>query len=170
MLSITSLLIAAATPIVTLLGILWAIYQYSKEATRRKRSETLMVYNRLFNETYDIRELYYNITKENLFSSDKIHSDSTLYKRIMLLLTNFESFAKGLEYDIYDFEIFVYLTPKEMFEILSSLRQFVYDERSVKAYSLLFSDFIHLIDVMSLCIQKKTSHEKFKKKYKKIKV
>lgn len=57
-----------------------------------------------------------------------------------------------------------------MFEILNSLKQFVYDERRIKAYPLLFNDFVHLIDVMSLCIQKKINNEKFEKKYKKIKV
>lgn len=88
----------------------------------------------------------------------------------MVLLTHFESFSKGLEYEIYDFEIFIYLTPKEMFEILNSLKQFVYDERDAKVYPLLFNDFIHLVDVMSLCIQKKIKSEKFLKKYRKIKV
>lgn len=170
MTSYCSLFTAVATPIVTLLGIIWAIYQYSKEATRKKRSETLNEYNSLFAETYNIRDMYYKNTNELLFSSDKIHSDIIMYKEIMVLLTHYESFAKGLEYDIYDFEIFIYLTPKEMFEILNSLRQFVYDERGVKAYSLLFNDFIHLIDVMSLCIQKKVNNKQFKKRYKKIKV
>ncbi len=47
-----------------------------------------------------------------------------------------------------------------MFEILNSLKQFVYDERKIKGYDLLFNDFIHLVDLMSLCIQKKTSHKK----------
>ena len=170
MINNSSLLIAAATPLATLLGIIWAIYQYSKEATRKKRSETLNVYNSIFCETYNIRDIYYKNTNEFLFSSDKIHADIMLYKEIMVLLTHIESFARGLECNIYDFEIFIYLTPKEMFEILNSLKQFVYDERRIKAYPLLFNDFVHLIDVMSLCIQKKINNEKFEKKYKKIKV
>lgn len=170
MLNCSSLVIAVATPLATLLGILWAIYQYSKEATRKKRSETLAIYSTLFKETYNIREFYYEKTQEYSFSSDTIHADAMLYKRIMVLLTDFESFAKGLEYGIYDFGIFIYLTPKEMFEILDSFRQFIYDERNIKAYPLLFNDFIHLVEEMSLCIQKKINHQKFKKKYKKIKV
>lgn len=80
MLSYNSLVIEAATPFATLLGILWAIYQYSKEATRKKRSETLVVYNKIFDETYNIREIYYKNTQEYSFSSDKIHADSMLYK------------------------------------------------------------------------------------------
>ncbi len=73
----------------------------------------------------------------------------------MNLLTLLESFAKGLEYNVYDFKTFVYLTPKELFEILNSLKQFVYDERKVKLYELLFNYFISLTDLMSLCIQAK---------------
>ena len=57
-----------------------------------------------------------------------------------------------------------------MFEILHSLEQFVYKERDIKAYQLLFNDFIRLVDVMSLCLSKKIKGEKFIKKYKKIKV
>ena len=76
---------------------------------------------------------------------------------IMNLLTYIESFAKGLEYSVYDFKAFVDLTPNEMFEILSSLKQFVYDKRKKKSYDLLFNDFIYLTDVMSLCIQTKLS-------------
>lgn len=165
-----TLIISIATPLATLMGVIWAIYQYAKEATRKKRSETLKVYNELFNAIYEIRETYYKETKEFLFTSNKIHSNPELYKKIMILLTHFESFSKGLEYEIYDFEVFIYLTPKEMFEILNSLKQFIYDERTVKGYSLLFNDFIRLVDVMSLCIQKKIKCEKFVKKYKKIKV
>ncbi len=167
---IFSLFISVATLLVTLISVLCAIYQYKKEATRKKRSETLASYIDLFSKTYDTREEYINKTKENLFNSNKIHNDPELCKKILILLTEFESFSKGLEYEIYDFEIFIYLTPKEMFEILNSLKQFVYDERKIKGYDLLFNDFIHLVDLMSLCIQKKTSHKKFEKKYKKIKV
>lgn len=165
-----SLLIAAATPLATFLGIIWAIYQYTKEATRKKRSETLDVYACLFNEIYTLRDVYYKNTNELLFSSEKIHADTMLYKEIMVLLTHIESFARGLECDIYDFEIYIYLTPEEMFEILNSLKQFVYDERKIKAYSRLFNDFTHLIDVTSLCVQKKISNKRFKKKYRKIRV
>ncbi|MBD5468414.1 MAG: hypothetical protein HDR21_09720 [Lachnospiraceae bacterium] len=168
MFDIISLCMAIVTPLATLIGVLWAIYQYKREATRKKRSETLSLYIDLFSKVYDTREEYIKMTKENLFDSDKIHGDSEFCKKILTLLTHFESFAKGLEYEIYDFEIFIYLTPKEMFEILNSLKQFVYDERKIKGYDLLFNDFIHLVDLMSICIQKKTSHKKFKKKYKKI--
>lgn len=165
-----ALIISIATPLATLMGVFWAIYQYAKEATRKKRNETLKVYNELFDATYEIREAYYKETKDLLFTSDKIHASPELYKKILVLLTHFESFSKGLEYEIYDFEIFIYLTPKEMFEILHSLEQFVYKERDIKAYQLLFNDFIRLVDVMSLCLSKKIKGEKFIKKYKKIKV
>lgn len=150
-----TLIISIATPLATLMGVIWAIYQYVKEATRKKRSETLKIYNELFDATYEIREAYYKETKELLFASNKIHSNPKLYKKILILLTHFESFSKGLEYEIYDFEIFIYLTPKEMFEILNSLKQFVYDERNTKVYPLLFNDFIRLVDVISLCIKKR---------------
>lgn len=170
MFDIISLCISIITPLVTLMGILCAIYQYKKETIRKKRSETLELYIDLFSKTYNIREEYKNKTNDNLFHSEKIHNDPEFCKKILILLTDFESFAKGLEYDIYDFEIFIYLTPKEMFEILNSLKQFVYDERKIKGYDLLFNDFIHLVDLMSICIQLKTNNKKFKKKYKEIKV
>lgn len=165
-----TLVISIATTLVTLMGVIWAIYQYAKEATRKKRSETLKVYTELFDATYEIREEYYKETKEYLFTTNKIRSNDELYKKIMILLTHFESFSKGLEYEIYDFEIFIYLTPKEMFEILNSLKQFVYEERTNMGYSLLFNDFIRLVDVMSLCLPKKIKGDDFCVKYKKIRV
>lgn len=84
-------------------------------------------------------------------------------------LTLLESFAKGLEYEVYDFKTFVDLTPNELFEIFNSLKQFVYDERKSKSYELLFNVFISLTDVMSLCIQTKLQGRKIKFTYSNIK-
>jgi hypothetical protein len=81
-------------------------------------------------------------------------------------LTVLESFAKGLEYGVYDFKTFIYLTPNELFEILNSLKQFVYDERKEKAYELLFNDFIYLTDVMSISIRAKTNGKRVNLRYK----
>lgn len=169
MCDIFSLVISFITPIITLISFLGAIFQYKKESIRKKRSETLALYIELFNKTYNIREEYKDMFSESIFSSTKISTDPKLYKKVLTLLTEFESFAKGLEYEIYDFEIFIYLTPKEMFEILNSLKQFVYDERKNKGYELLFNDFIHLVDLMSICIQAKINNKKFPKKYKDVK-
>lgn len=141
--------------IIALLEVAFAIYKYVKETKRRRCSETINTYNKIFRDTYELREKYYNITNENLFNSQKIHQNEELCKLTMNHLTYLESFAKGLEYEVYDFKTFVYLTPNELFEILNSLKQFVYDERNSKSYPLLFNDFIRLTDVMSLCIQKK---------------
>jgi hypothetical protein len=88
----------------------------------------------------------------------------------MILLTHFEAFSQGLYYEIYDFKIFVNLTPKELSEILNSLEQFVKNEKDSKVYEFLFNDFLHLIKVIDLCIKKKIEGEKILKKNKKIKV
>ena len=50
-----------------------------------------------------------------------------------------------------------------MFEILNLLKQFVYDERKIKGYDLLFNDFIHLVDLIGICIQLKTNNKKIEK-------
>lgn len=163
MINYTSLLIAVATPLATLLGIIWGIYQYSKETTRKKRSETLNTYNILFDEIYNIREIYYKDTNELLFSSEKIHTDIMWHKKIMILLTHIESFAMGIEFGIYDFEIFISLTPKEMVEILNSLKPFVDDEREIKEYDKLFDSFMHLANKTSDYMQNKINNKSVKK-------
>lgn len=145
------------------------IYKYSKETVRKRRSETIIIYNQIFEDTYNLRDDFYKLTKNKLFNSESIHNNDIIYKKVMNHLTLLESFAKGLEYEVYDFKTFVYLTPNELFEILSSLKQFVYDERKVKSYNLLFNDFIRLTDVMSLCIQAKLNGKKIKLKYSKMK-
>lgn len=147
----------------------FVIYKYSKETTRKRRRETIEIYNKIFNDTYNILDNYKIITNKTLFSSEDIRRTPEIYKEIMNHLTLLESFAKGLEYEVYDFKTFVYLTPNELFEILSSLKQFVFDERKAKCYQLLFNDFIYLTDVMSLCIQSKLQGKKIKFDYSYIK-
>lgn len=155
--------------IIALIEIGFIIYKYSKESTRKRRSETIIIYNQIFEDTYNLRDNFYKISRNKLFDSDTIRDNDLLYKQVMNHLTLLESFAKGLEYEVYDFKTFVSLTPNELFEILNSLKQFVYDERKIKAYDLLFNDFIHLTDVMSLCIQAKLKGRKIKLKYSKMK-
>ena len=128
-----------------------------------------MIYNKIFNATYELRDNYYKKTNKKLFVSDDIQQNVEIYKHVMSHLTLLESFAKGLEYEVYDFKTFVYLTPNELFEILNSLKQFVYDERKAKSYELLFNDFICLTDVMSLCIQNKIHGKKIKFNYSNVK-
>lgn len=150
---------------VALLEVGFIIFKYSKETTRKRRSETITIYNKIFNDTYKLRDEYYKATQKKLFTSDDIRNNSDIYKSVMNHLTLLESFAKGLEYEVYDFKTFVYLTPNELFEIFNSLKQFVYDERKVKSYELLFNDFICLTDIMSLCIQAKLRGKKIKSNY-----
>lgn len=163
-------IILAASACIALCEMGFAVFKYSKESIRRRRSETIAVYNTIFKETYTLREIFYNTTNKELFASKEIHNDPQIYKSVMNHLTVLESFAKGLEYEVYDFKTFVSLTPNELFEILNSLKQFVYDERKAKSYDLLFNDFIYLTDVMSICIQKKLRGEKISVKYSKMKV
>ena len=164
------------TTIISILGTIIAlieagfvIYKYSKETKRKRRSETIAIYNKIFSDTYALRDSYKSITNKTLFVSEDIKNNPEIYKTVMNHLTLLESFAKGLEYEVYDFKTFVYLTPNELFEILNSLKQFVYDERKAKSYELLFNDFISLTDVMSLCIQTKLQGKKIKFTYSSIK-
>lgn len=156
---------------ITFVGFIMAILQYRKESVRRKRSETLSLYTALFKKTLDLRDKYKKkCATGDLFDSEFLHTNSVLCNQVLNLLTHFESFAKGLQYGIYDFEIFIYLTPKEMLEILEALNKFVEKERIVKNYNLLFNDFSGLYKRTEKCMEKKISHEKFPKKYKKVKV
>lgn len=147
----------------------FVVYKYSKETIRKRRSETILIYNKIFDDTYTLRDNYKSITNHELFTSDEIKNDPEIYKAVMRHLTVLESFAKGLEYEVYDFKTFVYLTPNELLEILNSLKQFVYDERTAKSYELLFNDFISLTNVMSVCIRKKLQGDKINYTYSYIK-
>ena len=150
---------------IALVEIGFVIFKYCKETTRKRRSETIAIYNKIFNDIYALLDTYKSATNKALFVSEDIRNNPDIYKSVMNHLTLLESFAKGLEYEVYDFKTFVYLTPNELFEILNSLKQFVYDERKVKSYELLFNDFISLTDVMSLCIQAKLQGKKIKFTY-----
>ncbi len=155
--------------VIALIEVGFIIYKYSKETTRKRRSETIEIYNKIFNDTYTLVDKFKELTKKTLFDSEDIRTNPDIYKSVMNHLTLLESFAKGLEYEVYDFKTFVYLTPNELLEIFNSLKQFVYDERKVKSYELLFNDFISLTDIMSLCIQTKLQGKKIKFTYSNIK-
>ena len=160
-----------AMAIFTLVGFILAIWQYTKESARRKRSETLSLYTTLFKKTLDLRDKYRKKDAiGNLFDSEILHTNAVLCNQVLNLLTHFESFARGLQYGIYDFEIFIYLTPKDMLEILEALSKFVEKERTVKNYNLLFNDFFDLYRRTEICMEKKIRHEKIPKKYKRVKV
>ena len=155
--------------VLALIEIAFIVYKYSKETARKRRSDTILVYNTIFYDTYNLRDDYFNITGQNLFVSEDIQNNDRIYKAVMNHLTLLEGFSKGLEYGVYDFKTFVYLTPNELYEILNSLNQFVLDERKIKSYDLLFNDFISLINIMSFCINKKLSSKTIKFNYSKLK-
>lgn len=164
-----TIIISILGAIIALIEVGFIIYKYSKDTTRKRRSETIAIYNKIFNDTYALLDNYKRVTNKPLFVSEDIKNDPDIYKAVMNHLTLLESFAKGLEYEVFDFKTFVYLTPNELFEIFNSLKQFVYDERKAKSYELLFNDFISLTDVMSLCIQTKLQGKKIKFTYSNIK-
>lgn len=164
-----SVIFSMITAAVALAEVGFAIYEYSKETKRKRRSETIIIYNRIFNDIYALRDHYTTVTNKRLFNSEDINNNPDIYKAVMNHLTLLESFAKGLEYNVYDFKTFAYLTPNELFEILNSLKQFVYDERKIKSYDLLFNDFICLTDAMSFCVQAKLQKKEIKFTYADIK-
>lgn len=153
---------------ITLLEVSFFIYKYSKERKRKRQSETIEKFNKIFFNTYKLQNKFYKITGKNLFDSKEIRKNKEIYKDVMNQLTILESFAKGLEYGVYDFKTFIFLTPNELFEILNSLKQFVYDERKTKSYDLLFNDFIYLIDIISISIRAKIKGERVNIKYNKL--
>lgn len=163
----TCLSVVGAMIALTEVGFL--IYLYVRESVRKRRSETITVYNNIFQDTYELRDQYVSETKKTAFSAEEIYKSPILYKAVMNYLTTLESFSKGLEYGVYDFKTFIYLTPNEMFEILCSLKQFVYEERKKKSYDLLFDGFIYLTDILSISIQTKLSGKDVHFKYTKLK-
>ena len=121
---------------IALMEIGFAIFQYSRESNRKRRNKTITFYYKIFNDTYLIREQFFKKYNKLLFTSEDLHNDKEMYKLVMNHLTLLEGFAKGLEYRVYDFKTFIYLTSNELYEILNSLQQFVYDERKEKSYNL----------------------------------
>lgn len=164
-----TIIISVIGAIIALTQLSFIIYKYSKETARKRRSETILLYNQIFNDTYKLRDDYYNVTQKSIFESDSIRNNLDIYKSAMNHLTLLESFAKGLEYEVYDFKTFVHLTPHELYEILNSLSQFVYDERKVKSYNLLFNEFIALTNIMSFCVNRKVNGKKIRSNYSKLK-
>ena len=154
---------------IALAEIAFAIYKYSKETMRKKQRDTIVAYNELFENIYLLREKYYEkFTGTLLFEYSNISSDSKLYKLIMNELTKWESFSRGLEYEIYDFDIYIHLTLKELCDIFKSLSCFVDEEINKKNYKLLFNDFQKLSTKTALCVQNKMEGKKIPKKYWKV--
>lgn len=145
-----------------------AIYKYIQETKRQKRHDTLQIIDTLFNCTYSLQEQYISTFKETSLNPQNIKSDGKIYKSTMVLLTQWESFSRGLFYNIYDFQLFIYLMPKELSEMLDTLTKFVEKERDAKNYSRLFSDFTYLNHDVSNCLQMKMDNKKIPKKYKHI--
>ena len=68
-------IILAASACIALFEVGFAVFKYSKESIRRRRSETIAVYNTIFKETYTLGETFYNTTNKELFASKEIHND-----------------------------------------------------------------------------------------------
>ena len=154
--------------IITIGEIAFAIYKYMQETRRKKCSDTLQTINNLFNGTYSAREEYLSAFNNSTFDLEKIESNKKIYKSTMILLTQWESFSRGLFYNIYDFQLFIYLVPKELSEMLDGLTKFVERERDHKNYNRLFSDFTYLSHDVSTCLQMKLDNKKIPKRYKQI--
>ena len=46
---------------ITLLEVGFIIFKYSKESKRKRRSETIEKYNKIFNDTYSLRDKFFDI-------------------------------------------------------------------------------------------------------------
>ena len=162
-------ILAILAVVIALSEIAFAIYKYSKETIRKKQYDTIIVYNEMFENIYLLREKYYEkFIRAPLFEYSNISSDGELYKLIMNELTKWESFARGLEYEIYDFDIYIHLAPKELSDIFKALSCFVDEEIKNKNYKLLFSDFQILSTKTALCVQNKIDGKKIPQKYRRV--
>ena len=64
---------------IALIEIGFVIYKYTKETARKRRSETITIYNQIFNDTYSIRDKYSDITQKTMFSSEGINQNPEIY-------------------------------------------------------------------------------------------
>lgn len=151
--------------IIALLEIAIAIYKYVLETERKKYIDTISVFNNLFENTYSLQEHYKSKHDGHIFCAELISSNEELYKETMQLLTGWESFSRGLYYNVYDFKIFIYLTPKELAELLTLLEDFVNKERIKKNYNRLFQDFTELTQCINDCVQLKIEGKEISRKY-----
>ena len=158
-------IIAGIGVTIALLEIAIAIYKYIAETERQKYMDTISIFNCLFEETYLLKEKYLNKFSLPLFCAEKICSNDELYKDTMNLLTKWESFSRGLYCHVYNFKIFIYLTPKELSEFLTLLDDFVIKERIRKNYKRLFRDFTTLTNDISICVQLKIEGKRIPSKY-----
>lgn len=155
--------------VIALLEIAFGIYKYVKETRRKKQYDTIRIYNRLFESLYSLREEYYKKYKDaSLFEHNTVSSDKIMYKLVMNELTKWESFARGLEYEIYDLEIYISLAPKELCTIFNSLNCFVDEEIKIKNYDLLFNDFKSLCSNTTIYVENKINKKPIPKKYRKV--
>lgn len=154
--------------IIGLFEIALAIFKYMQETKRQKCNDTMHIVNELFSCTYSLHENYISKFGKIPFDPEKLVADDEIKKSTMILLTQWESFSRGLFYNIYDFQLFIYLIPKELSEMLNSLTPFVEQERDRKNYNRLFSDFTYLSHDICTCLQMKLDNKKIPKKYNRI--
>lgn len=120
-----------------------ALLKYWSESRRLKYYNTIDKTNNLIDELYSLRESYLYLSgasSNKLFDYSIIQNNNNIYfrKKIMRLLTEFEGFAEGMERDIYDYQLYITLIPKEVIEIYVHLREFIIEERKKLSYTLLF--------------------------------
>lgn len=152
---------------VAIIEIALIVYKYIQETKRQKYIDTIQIMESLLNDTYLLRENYLSSFSGALFDIENIRSNAEIYKMTMNILTRWESFSRGLFYDVYNFRIFIYLTPRELTEILTPLVNFVESERLKKNYNRLFSDFTYLVHDLSNCLEDKMREKKIHSCYKK---
>lgn len=160
-----NIVITGVGTIIALIEIYFVLYKYHLETKRQKYKDTINIFNNLLEDTYLLKEEYTRSFSGPLFNAENLSADPTLYKQTMTLLTRWEGFSRGLCYHTYDLRTFIYLTPKELADLLILLVDFVIKERSKKNYGRLFLDFTEFANRTTMYVQRKIEGKRIPSKY-----
>lgn len=164
-------IIAYVSCIVACFELMLGLIKYYNESKRKKYSDTIKKWNQMINSVYSLRNTYYNLfsaSSNELFDYKIIKKDPTnnFKKDIMQVLTEFEGFAEGMNQDIFDYKLYISLTPKEIIEMYCQLQKYIIEERKNLDYSLLFDKTSKFFRQSEVDFIKKTNSNPISKKFK----
>ena len=148
-----------------------ALIKYFMESKRKKYSNTIKQCSALIDDLYKLRELYLSISEASsadLFNTKIIkgNPDIPVRKEIMRLLTNFEGIAEGMALNVFDYKLYIILTPKEIIDMYVFLQKYIIEERSNMQYNFLFDKSEAFIKRSTRDFGKKITGQRIPKKYK----
>jgi hypothetical protein len=150
--------------VIAIIEVAFLIYKNHVDNLNKKRRATIVFYNSIYEKTSELKDLFYDKTKNKKFVCEEIINSDELTKYVMDYLTYFESFSVGVKLNVYDYEVFIKMTSEDLCRNLYDLIEYIKHGRKIMNYSLLFDESYELIKHIRYVQDCKTRNKKISKK------